>query len=59
MPACWAGLASATCAYTLAKKNTGMNASMATPSTMFSTLNARMRKMLTCISGDAVRFSTK
>jgi hypothetical protein len=29
--ACWDGLPSATCAYTLAKKNTGMNASMATP----------------------------
>jgi hypothetical protein len=36
-----------------------MNASMATPSTRFSTLNARMRKMLTCISGAGVRFSTK
>ena len=46
-------------AYSLPKKNTGMNTRLVVNSTMFSTRNGRMRKMLTCISGDAVRLSTK
>ncbi len=46
-------------AYSLAKKNTGTKASMDTPRTMFSTRKARMRKMCTAMSGDAVRSSTK
>ena len=46
-------------AYSLAKKNTGMKASMEIPRTRFSTKNGRMRKMRTCISGDSVRSSTK
>ena len=46
-------------AYSLAKKNTGMNTVVAMPSTMFSTRNGRTRKMLTWISGDSVRSSTR
>ena len=52
-------LPSAICAYSLAKKNTGMNTSMVMPSTRFSTRKARMRKMLTCMSGDGGADSTK
>ena len=58
-PAWEAVLPSAICAYSLAKKNTGTNTSMDTPSTRFSTRNGRMRKMLTWMSGDGVRSSTK
>ena len=58
-PACEAVLPSAIWAYSLAKKNTGTNTSMEMPSTRFSTRNGRMRKMLTWMSGDAVRSSTK
>ena len=47
------------CAYSLPKKNTGMNTRLVMPSTRFSTRNGRMRKMLTRISGDSVRTSTK
>ena len=46
-------------AYSLAKKKIGTNASMAMPSTRFSTRKGRFWKMLTCISGESVRFSTK
>ncbi|MGO8873002.1 MAG: hypothetical protein ACLQPH_16680 [Acidimicrobiales bacterium] len=46
-------------AYSLAKKKTGMKASMEMPRTRFSTKKARIRKMPTCISGDGVRISTK
>jgi hypothetical protein len=48
----------ATSAYSLAKKKRGTNASMATPSTRFSTAKGRMRKMSTFIRGDATRCST-
>ena len=50
--------ASATCPYTLAKKNTGMNAIMAMPRMTFSTEKVRLAKMRTLISGDSVRRST-
>ena len=46
-------------AYSEPKKNTGMNTSIVIPSTMFSTRNARMRNILTSISGESVRRSTK
>ncbi len=49
---------SAICAYSLEKKNTGTKTSIEIPSTRFCTENARMRKMSTLISGEAVRFST-
>ena len=42
----------------LAKKNTGMNAIMASPRMTFSTVNVRLAKMRTFISGDSVRRST-
>ena len=42
------------CAYSLAKKKIGMKAIMAISSTMFSTAKARMRKILTLMSGDSV-----
>ena len=58
-PASEADLAREIWAYSLAKKNTGMNASMEIPSTRFSTKNSRILKMRTCISGDSVRSSTK
>src|SRR5579871_3003581 len=58
-PACWAGLPSEICAYSLATKNTGTKASIAMPSTRFSTANARIRKMRTWIRGTAVRSSTR
>ena len=57
--ACEDDCPSATCAYRLAKKKTGTKASMATPSTRFSTRKGRMRNMLICMSGDGVRISTK
>jgi len=41
------------------KKNTGMNAALAMPKMMFSTVNVRFSKMRTLISGDSVRSSTK
>ena len=50
--------ARAICPYTLAKKNTGMNAIMAIPRMTFSTVNVRFAKMCTLIRGDAVRRST-
>ena len=50
--------ASAICPYTLAKKNTGMNAIMAMPRMTFSTEKVRLAKMRTLISGDSVRRST-
>jgi hypothetical protein len=49
---------SATCPYTLTKKNTGMNTIIATPRIAFSTANARLAKMRTLTSGGAVRLST-
>ena len=49
----------AICPYNLAKKNTGMNTSIEMPSTRFSTRNGLIRKMLTWISGDSVRSSTR
>ncbi len=42
----------------LAKKNTGMNAIIASPKMTFSTVNARLLKMRTLISGESVRRST-
>ena len=59
MPACEADFPSESWAYSLPKKNTGMNTRLVMNSTMFSTRNGRMRKMLTRISGDSVRTSTK
>ena len=58
MPAFEAESCSEIWAYSLAKKKIGMNAIMAISSTMFSTAKARMRKILTLISGDSVRTST-
>ena len=57
-PACDADFARAIWAYSLAKKNTGTKTSMATPRTTFSTRNARIRNIWTCMSGDVVRSST-
>ncbi len=59
MPACEDDFPSEIWAYSLAKKNTGMKTKLVTPSTMFSTRNGRMRKMLTCMRGDAVCISAK
>ena len=47
------------CAYSLAKKKTGMNAIMAINKTRFSTAKGRMRKISTLMSGDSVRSSTR
>ncbi len=57
--ACEGVLPSEIWAYSLAKKNTGTNTSIETPSTRFSTKNGRIRKMSTWISGEVVRASTK
>jgi hypothetical protein len=46
-------------AYSLAKKNTGMKASIETPSTRFSTVKARIRKIRTSMSGESARSSTR
>ena len=42
----------------LAKKNTGMNAIIASPKMTFSTVNVRLLKMCTLISGESIRRST-
>ena len=42
----------------LVKKNTGMNAIIASPRMTFSTVNVRFSKMRMLISGDSVRRST-
>ena len=57
-PASDAVLCNAICAYSLAKKNTGMNAIMAISNTRFSTANGLIRKISTLMSGDAVWSST-
>ena len=59
MPAFEAVSCSAICAYSLAKKKTGMNAIMAINKTRFSTAKGRMRKISTLMSGDSVRSSTR
>ena len=59
MPAFEAVSCNAICAYSLAKKKTGMNAIMAINRTRFSIAKGLMRKISTLMSGDSVRISTR